>query len=174
MPLRRMNAITTSMRSAEWISVRIWLPTRGSPGALVSSVVSSSGMSGSGIASGRPSGSLPRTLRSTLAGRHGRSGRARSPRSPDDEVDELPREQRPAATRSSRRATRWRARPRATRCSAIRSAASASCSPSGGGRAVAESAEPRFERLGDQRLVEAAFGVAHRSCTHLLKCRGRQ
>ena len=46
-PLRRMNAMTTSIRSAEPISARTWLPTRGSPGAFVSSVVSSNGMSGS-------------------------------------------------------------------------------------------------------------------------------
>ena len=63
MPLRRMNAITTSMRSAEWISARTWLPTRGSPGAFVSSVVSSSGMSGCGMTSRLPSGSRPAIAR---------------------------------------------------------------------------------------------------------------
>ena len=56
MPLRRMNAITTSMASADSISERNWLHRLGSPGALVSRVVSSSGMSGSGIAAGVPSG----------------------------------------------------------------------------------------------------------------------
>ena len=45
-PLRRTNAITTSIASADSISVWICRPTRGSPGALVSSVVSSSGISG--------------------------------------------------------------------------------------------------------------------------------
>jgi hypothetical protein len=38
-----MKAMTTSMRSADWISVRSWLPTLGSPGAFVSRVVSRSG-----------------------------------------------------------------------------------------------------------------------------------
>ncbi len=52
MPLRRMNAMTTSMASADSISERSWFHRLGSPGALVSSVVSSSGMSGSSISSG--------------------------------------------------------------------------------------------------------------------------
>jgi len=44
-PLRRMNAITRSMRSADGISVRSCRAMRGSPGALVRSVVSRSGVS---------------------------------------------------------------------------------------------------------------------------------
>ncbi len=79
MPLRRMNAMTTSMRSAESISVRSWLPTRGSPGALVRSVVSSSGMSGSGIASSVPSGRWLSTARRTVPGSTGVSGLALAP-----------------------------------------------------------------------------------------------
>jgi hypothetical protein len=46
-----MKAMTTSIRSAEWISARTWLPTRGSPGAFVRSSVASRGIKGSGIAS---------------------------------------------------------------------------------------------------------------------------
>ena len=45
-PLRRMNAITRSISSADSISARICAPTRGSPGAFVRRVVSSSGISG--------------------------------------------------------------------------------------------------------------------------------
>ncbi len=56
MPLRRMKAMTTSMASADSISERSWLHRLGSPGALVSSVVSSSGMSGCSIGCGRAVG----------------------------------------------------------------------------------------------------------------------
>ena len=56
MPLRRMKAMTTSMASADSISERSWLHRPGSPGALVSSVVSSSGMSGCSIGCGRAVG----------------------------------------------------------------------------------------------------------------------
>ena len=57
MPLRRMNAMTTSIASADSISDRSWFHRFGSPGALVSSVVSSSGISGSSMAAAVPSGS---------------------------------------------------------------------------------------------------------------------
>lgn len=56
MPLRRMKAMTTSMASADSISERSWLHRPGSPGALVSSVVSSSGVIGCSIGLGEPSG----------------------------------------------------------------------------------------------------------------------
>ena len=72
-PLLRMNAITTSTRSADWISVRTWLPTPGSPGALVRSVVSRSGINGPAIASGLPSGMRARTACSTAPGSTGAS-----------------------------------------------------------------------------------------------------
>jgi hypothetical protein len=52
MPLPRMKAMTTSIESADSISARSWLSRRGSPGAFVSKVVSSNGMSGSAILSG--------------------------------------------------------------------------------------------------------------------------
>ena len=68
MPVNRIKAMTTSIRSADAISAWIWCPTRGSPGALVRSVVSSSGISGLGISSSCPFGSLRRMARSTLAG----------------------------------------------------------------------------------------------------------
>ena len=55
-----MNAISRSIRSAEWISVSICFPTLGSPGALVSNVVSSSGIIGFSIALVDPSGFRPR------------------------------------------------------------------------------------------------------------------
>ena len=58
-PLRRMNAITTSIASAESISDRNWLHSVGSPGALVSNVVSSSGISGTSRSAGVPSGPAP-------------------------------------------------------------------------------------------------------------------
>ena len=48
-PLFRINAIMTSMESADFASSGSWLHRFGSPGALVKSVVSSNGMSGSGI-----------------------------------------------------------------------------------------------------------------------------
>ncbi len=52
MPLPRMNAMTTSMESADSISAKSWLNKRGSPGAFVSNVVSSNGISGSETLSG--------------------------------------------------------------------------------------------------------------------------
>ena len=61
--------MTTSMRSAESISVAIWCPTRGSPGALVRSVVSRSGMSGAPMLSVPPPGSRATTARRTCPAR---------------------------------------------------------------------------------------------------------
>ena len=51
-----MNAITRLIESADSISDRSWLRNVGSPGALVSSVVSSRGMSDPAIGAGDPSG----------------------------------------------------------------------------------------------------------------------
>src|SRR5690606_15865759 len=45
-PVRRMKAITTSMRSADAISASTYCPILSSPGAFVSSVVSSKGVRG--------------------------------------------------------------------------------------------------------------------------------
>ena len=55
-PVRRIKAMTISMRSAESISVKICEPTRGSPGALVSRVVSNNGIVGAARISREPSG----------------------------------------------------------------------------------------------------------------------
>lgn len=130
MPLRRMNAITTSIRSADATSARTWLPTLGSPGAFVSNVVSSSRMSGSSMTSAVPSGRRAVIDRNTDPGSTGRSGVRSSERAR-------------ASTSSARRATRSRATAMATstrsssltpsmarsttrpRCSATRSATSA-------------------------------------------------
>ena len=71
MPLRRMKAITTSMASAESISAPIWFSRPGSPGALVSSVVSRSGMSGSAIGCAVPSGRRSRIACRTSPGSTG-------------------------------------------------------------------------------------------------------
>lgn len=60
--------MSTSMLVAESISAVIWWPTRGSPGAFVSSVVSSSGISGASIGSGDPSGRSVVIDRRTSAG----------------------------------------------------------------------------------------------------------
>ena len=68
-----MKAITTSIRSADRISVRIWCPTRGSPGELVSNVVSRRGISGPSIDSPRPSGRRPEMLRNNSEASVGRS-----------------------------------------------------------------------------------------------------
>lgn len=56
MPLRRMKAIRTSISSADSISASSWCNNPGSPGALVSRVVSNSGISGWAIGCGVPSG----------------------------------------------------------------------------------------------------------------------
>ena len=55
-PVHRMNAITTSIESADAISALSSCPTAGSPGALVSTVVSSRGVSGASIGRADPSG----------------------------------------------------------------------------------------------------------------------
>ena len=124
-----MNAITTSMRSAEGISASTCVPTRGSPGALVSSVVSSSGISGSAIASELPSGSLASTLRSTSAGSTGRSG-ARPSAAVASMITPTRRRARavPTATRSFRSSEAIARSSTRERCIARRSAASASWS----------------------------------------------
>jgi len=51
-----MNAMTTSIASADSFPERNWLQRLGSPGAFVDTVLSSSGMSGSSMTSGVPSG----------------------------------------------------------------------------------------------------------------------
>ena len=75
MPLRRMKAMTTSIASAESISASSWFSRPGSPGALVSSVVSSSGMSGSAIGCGVPSGRRSRIACRTSPGSTRSGGR---------------------------------------------------------------------------------------------------
>ena len=72
-PLQRMNAITTSIASAEAISARTSWATAGSPGALVSTVVSSSGVSGRSTTSALPSGRRRRMAWSTRPGSSGTS-----------------------------------------------------------------------------------------------------
>ena len=63
-----MNAITTSIASADSISERNWLHNVGSPGAFVSNVVSSNGISGTPIWAGVPSGLRRSTACRTAAG----------------------------------------------------------------------------------------------------------
>src|SRR4051812_44293347 len=67
-----MNAITRSIASAEAISEASWFQRFGSPGALVSSVVSRRGVNGVATAAGVPSGRRPRTACSTSPGSSGR------------------------------------------------------------------------------------------------------
>ena len=131
MPERRMNAITTSRRSADAISATSWLPTRGSPGAFVRTVVSSSGMSGSGIVSLRPSGSRARMACKTAAGATGASSSAVTSRmvlpisSTSRRASVVATATRSSSVTAAR--ARWITRPR---CSAIRSGASAARSGS--------------------------------------------
>ena len=158
-----MKAITTSMRSAEWISVRSWLPTLGSPGAFVSSVVSSSGMSGSGMLSAEPSGSLALIARSTRPGFDRRV--AAAPESLDagvDLLDELARER--DAGGDALVVAQCGDRP-------LNDAAQVERDAIGGlggsqlGRsrleALPELAEARRERLRDEDLVETALVPRH-------------
>ena len=63
-----MKAITTSIPSADSISERNWLHNVGSPGAFVSNVVSSNGISGTPIWAGVPSGLRRRTACSDRGG----------------------------------------------------------------------------------------------------------
>ncbi len=67
-PERRMNAMIRSIRSADAISAATWWPTAGSPGALVRSAESRSGISGASISFGLPSGLSRLTARRTFGG----------------------------------------------------------------------------------------------------------
>ena len=127
MPLRRMKAMTTSMRSADSISDRNWFQRFGSPGAFVSRVVSSKGIKGWVMASALPSGRRPRMACSTIAGSTGVTEGSTSTRSPS----------RSRSARATSMATRARsASPTSDsarsisrlRCQAIRSGASAAWS----------------------------------------------
>ncbi len=75
--LRAFATLTLGMvlvvATAAIVSALTWCPTRGSPGALVSKVVSRSGISGAAIESGFPSGSRPMMLRSNSPATTGRS-----------------------------------------------------------------------------------------------------
>ena len=127
MPLRRMKAITTSMASAESISASSWLSRPGSPGAFVSSVVSSSGISGSAIGWAVPSGRRSRIACSTSPGSTGASDVSVSTNSASramrSRATSIPTRTRSLSLTAARDRSIWR-----LRCSAIRSAASAVCS----------------------------------------------
>ena len=124
MPLRRMKAITTSIASADSISERNWLHNVGSPGAFVSNVVSSNGMSGTPIPAGVPSGLRRSTAWRTAAGSIGIALRSISTSSPS-RSSSARATRRPICTRSaSPTSSSARSTCRLT-CHAIRSDASA-------------------------------------------------
>ena len=154
MPLRRMNAITTSIASADSISERSWLQRLGSPGALVSSVVSSSGMSGSSIVPRLPSGRRRRMACSTVAGSTGSADRSTSTSSPRRRAAPG----RPCSPTSTRRRRRRRRAPARSAGSGARrsgrlpppNVAHVAPRPWWLGQLL----ELRLETLGDEGLVE--------------------
>jgi hypothetical protein len=118
-PLLRMKAITTSMRSDDSISDRSWFHKFGSPRALVSRVVSSSGIRGCGIGADVPSGAGgPGSLRAPFPGRS--AVICASISATISRASATPRTTRLSSGRSA--SARAINRPR---CSAMRSAASA-------------------------------------------------
>ncbi len=169
MPLRRMKAMTTSMRSADSISDRSWFQRFGSPGALVSSVVSSSGISGSAIASVLPSGRRPRTACSTVAGidRRGRADRPRPARRAGRAAHGPPRcRPGPDRRRRHRRAHARSPGSGARRCGrAPQRRAARRCSI---GTRSRKRVQARLQSFGDEDLVQPRRQLLHAPETYEL------
>ena len=162
MPLRRMKAMTTSMASADSISRSQLAPQAGSPGALVSSVVSSSGMSGCSIGCGRAVGAAPEDGVEDLGrvdGELAGVGGDELAEALEEVAGDLDADGDAVAPRSTSASARWICR---LRCQAIRSGASALRERVLlGEQPLVELLELGAQALGDEALEEARPEVIH-------------